>query len=240
LSRRTFWGCWSLHRLFSRAGDLPATLLLKGGTSLSRVWGANLWLRCPLAFRLKYVDGVEVPTSPSLFLGQVVHRLLEHYYRHRTRGVTLSAAEVSGRLTAIWAPLVEKGNAAFESSAHAERLQRQAVDLVTAYLAQIPGDEPGPLAVDLAIEAPLVDATSGEDLGISLVGITDLVLEDVRGPVIIDFKTAASSAAPREISYEIQLSAYAYLVRHAFGRQESRLEIRSLVKTKVPQVKLYA
>ena len=29
----------------------------------------NLWLRCPLAFRLKYVDRVELPTSPALFLG---------------------------------------------------------------------------------------------------------------------------------------------------------------------------
>ena len=199
----------------------------------------NLWLRCPLAFRLKYIDGVDVPTSPSLLLGQVVHKLLEHYYRHRTRGVTLSATEVCGCLTAIWDPLAKKANAAFESSAHEQRVRRQAVDLVTAYLSQIPVDEPSPLAVELAMEAPLVDAARGEDLGISLVGITDLVLDDAAGPVIIDFKTAASSAAPLEISHEIQLTSYAYLVRQVFGRRESGLEIRSLVKRKIPQVKVH-
>ena len=105
-----------------------------------------------------------------------------------------------------------------------------------AYLAQIPGDEPSPLAVESVMEAPLVDASTGEDLGISLVGITDLLLADTKGPRIVDFKTAARSSAPLEIAHEIQLTSYAYLVRHVFGRRESGLEIRSLIKTKVPQV----
>jgi putative RecB family exonuclease len=200
----------------------------------------NLWLRCPLAYRLKYLDGVEVPTSPGLLLGQVVHKLLEHYYRQRMQGVTLNAIAVCGHLAQIWAPLVEEANIAFESSAHEQRLQRQAVDLVGAYLAQVPPDEPRPLAVESVMEAPLVDASTGEDLGISLVGITDLLLEATRGPWIIDFKTAARSSAPPEITHEIQLTSYAYLVRHVFGRRESALEIRSLIKTKVPQVTVHA
>jgi putative RecB family exonuclease len=200
----------------------------------------NLWLRCPLAFKLKYVDGVEVPTSPALLLGQVVHKLLEHYYRHRMRGHSLGAVEVSGHLTAIWAPSVERANIAFESSAQEDRLQCQAVDLVTAYLAQILGDEPAPVAVESVMEAPIVDANTGEDLGISLVGITDLLVEDTEGPLIVDFKTAARNAAPLEIAHEIQLSSYAYLVRHVFCQRESGLEIRSLIKTKTPQVKVHA
>jgi CRISPR/Cas system-associated exonuclease Cas4 (RecB family) len=199
----------------------------------------NLWLRCPLAFKLKYVDGVEVPTSPALLLGQVVHKLLEHYYRHRMRGHSLGAVEVSGHLTAIWAPSVEKANIAFESSAQEERVQCQAVDLVTAYLAQITGDEPAPVAVESVMEAPIVDANTGEDLGISLVGITDLLVEEAEGPLIVDFKTAARSTL-LEISHEIQLTCYALLVRHIFGQEESGLEIRSLIKTKIPQVKVHA
>jgi putative RecB family exonuclease len=200
----------------------------------------NLWLRCPLAFRLKYCDGVEIPTSPALLLGQVVHKLLEHYYRGRMRGVTLSPLEVSGHLTATWGPSVEKANITFESSAHEQRLQSQAVDLVTAYLAQVPGDESIPVAVESVMEATLVDARTGEDLGISLLGITDLLLEGAKGPRIIDFKTAARSSAPLAVAHEIQLTSYAYLVRHVFGRRESGLEIHSLIKTKIPQVKVHA
>ena len=40
LIEKDFWVCWSLHRLFSRMADLPATLLFKGGTSLSKVFDA--------------------------------------------------------------------------------------------------------------------------------------------------------------------------------------------------------
>ncbi len=40
LIEKDFWVCWSLHRLFSRMADLPATLLFKGGTSLSKVFNA--------------------------------------------------------------------------------------------------------------------------------------------------------------------------------------------------------
>ena len=56
------------------------------------------------------------------------------------------------------------------------------------------------------------------------------------GPVIVDFKTAASSSPPLEISHEIQLGCYAQLFRSLSGQSESALEIRTLVKTKTPQL----
>lgn len=51
----------------------------------------NTWLTCPLKFRLRYVDGIEEPTPPSLFLGKRVHNGLEFFYRHRQNGRHLSA-----------------------------------------------------------------------------------------------------------------------------------------------------
>ncbi len=33
----------------------------------------NLWLRCPLAFKCRYIDGIRTPTTLSLFLGKQVH-----------------------------------------------------------------------------------------------------------------------------------------------------------------------
>ncbi len=35
----------------------------------------NLWLKCPLAYRLKYFDGIREPTTPALFLGKAVQTL---------------------------------------------------------------------------------------------------------------------------------------------------------------------
>ena len=80
----------------------------------------------------------------------------------------------------------------------------------------------------------------GEDLGLPLVGIVDLILDGRDGPVITDFKTSARSSEPLEIVHEIQLSSYAYLFRHVEQRQEAGLEIRSLIKTKVAKVEFHA
>src|SRR5689334_6178432 len=62
----------------------------------------NLWLRCPLAFRLRYVDGVATPASPAQFVGKLVHAGLEHHFRHRQIGITLPTDELCDRLGNLW------------------------------------------------------------------------------------------------------------------------------------------
>jgi putative RecB family exonuclease len=87
------------------------------------------------------------------------------------------------------------------------------------------------MAVETAVETPLVDPYSGEDLGIPLVGVMDLVHHRDAGPLIVDFKTAARTDQLSELSHEIQLGCYAYLFRQTTGLTEWALEIRRLVKT---------
>jgi len=196
------------------------------------------WLACPLKFKRKYLDGIRTPTSPAAFLGKVVHSGLEHYYRHRQLGITLAHEDVVGRLVEYW-PEAAADDVSFVSVAAEQALQTQAAALVKAYLLQVPAIEPQPLAVEVALEAPLVDPISGEELGIPLVGIVDMVLPTDDGPLIVDFKTTSRSSEPLEIAHEIQLSCYSYLIRHNSAAHEAGLEIRSLVKTKVPKVELH-
>jgi len=200
----------------------------------------NCWLGCTLKFKFKYIDGIVTPTTPSLFVGKCCHRALETFYRHRMLGVTLEAGDVVRRLEASWDQTVEDQGMKFASAADEQTLRSQVAGLVRTYLAQLPADEPQPLAVEASMETPLVDPATGEDLGIPLLGIADLVLEDAAGPVIIDFKTSARSGPPFEITHEVQLSSYAYLYRRLTGRQESGLEVRSLIKTKTPKVAVQA
>jgi len=199
----------------------------------------NLWLRCPLAWRLRYLDGIRTPTTPALFLGQRCHAGLEAYYRHRMLGVTLATDDVLGRMEAGWGQAVEEAEITFESPAADASLKTQASDLVRAYLQQVPADEPQPLAVEATMEAPLVDPVTGQSLGIPLLGLVDLVLPGEEGPVIIDFKSSSRSAPPFEVTHEIQLSCYAWLYRRLTGRQEASLEIRSLIKTKTPKIEVH-
>jgi CRISPR/Cas system-associated exonuclease Cas4 (RecB family) len=138
----------------------------------------------------------------------------------------------------LWGRLIDEEEMAFESTDNEQAMRRQVAELLKAYLAQVDNDEK-PLAVEVAAEAPLVDPNTGEDLGIPLVGVIDLGLKTEAGPLIVDFKTSSRSSEPLEITHEIQLSSYAWLFRHAQGRAESGVEIRSLIKTKTPKVEAH-
>lgn len=199
----------------------------------------NTWLRCPLAFKLQYIDGMRTPSSPSLFIGKVVHASLECFYRHRQLGVALDTVELTRRLIEGWGPMMDAESIEFDNSTEEEGCRRQAIGLVAAYVQQLPQDEQRPLAVEVSCETPLVDPVSGENLGIPLVGVMDLVLPEDAGPIIADFKTAAKSSGPLEITHEVQLSCYSYLFRQASTEPEAGLEIRSLIKTKTPQIQFH-
>jgi hypothetical protein len=192
-----------------------------------------------LKWKFRYLDGIRTPTTASLFVGKAVHAGLEGYYRHRHLGITLGADDVAERMLRSRAQLVDEEKMAFDSTEAEQAMQRQVADLVRAYLAQVPKDE-RPQAVEVAAEAPLVDSVTGEDFGIPLVGVMDLVLDGTDGPVIADFKTSSRNSGPLEIVHEIQLTAYAYLFRHASWQEEAGLEIRSLIKTKSPKVEFHA
>ena len=197
------------------------------------------WIRCPLAFKFRYLDGIRSSTTPSLFVGKVVRECVRAIISPSPIGPHGRARRHHQTTAGVLGPSGEEESMKFDTLAEEQAIQKQAVGLVTAYLAYVPADEPRPLAVETAVEAPLVDPTTGEDLGIPLVGIMDLVLDNPTGPVIADFKTSARSAEPLEITHEIQLTSYAYLFRHCAQRQEAGLEIRSLIKTKVPKVEFH-
>jgi CRISPR/Cas system-associated exonuclease Cas4 (RecB family) len=195
----------------------------------------NTWLKCPVAFKLRYIDGIRSPTTPSLFLGKAVHAGLECFYRHRQVGVNLEPSDVNQRLDACWEAVLAEDNMTFASTSDENKLKQQAAVLVSAYLAQL-SDEPAPMAVETTLEEPLVDPFTGEDLGIPLLGIVDLIVPGEDGAVVVDFKTAAKSGPPTEKVHEVQLSAYSYLYRATTQQLESGLQIRSLIKTKTPKI----
>ncbi|MGO8683150.1 MAG: RecB family exonuclease [Thermoleophilia bacterium] len=189
--------------------------------------------------RTSTATGHRPPTNANLFLGKAVHAGLQVVYRHRHLGITLEAADVCRRLLESWATLVDEEDMKFASTADEQSLQRQATDLVTAYLNVAPKDEK-PLAVEVSVEMPLIDPATGENLGIPMLGVMDLILDAQKGPTIIDFKTSSRSSEPLEITHEIQLTSYAYLFRQVSEQSEAGLEIRSLIKTKTPKIEFHA
>jgi len=199
----------------------------------------NCWIKCPLAFRLRYLDGIKTPPNANLFVGKVVHSSMELWYRHRQLGIAIEAADITRRLVESWGRAAEEEGMTFASAAEEKVLQEQALGLVAAYLNQVPVDEARPMAVETTLEMPLIDPSTGENLGIPLLGIVDLILDESEGPMVADFKTSSRSSESLEITHEIQLSSYAWLFRQVQGRSEAGLEIRSLIKTKLPKVEIH-
>ena len=138
----------------------------------------NLWLKCPLAFQQRYIHGIRSPPSPAQFVGKVVHSAAEYYYRHRQLGITVATDCVTGHIHETWDQAVSDEGISFNTATDETVLRDQAVGLVETYFAQLPADEPRPLAVETTLEHPLVDPDTGEDLGIPLLGVVDLVLDD--------------------------------------------------------------
>lgn len=126
----------------------------------------------------------------------------------------------------------------FKSVDNEATARRQTLDLLRAYMASLSDEESRPLAVETALETVLVDPATGENLGIPLFGVMDLVLDE-GGPTICDFKTAARSSDMLEITHEVQLTSYAWLFRSASPVPGTALEIRSLIKTKTPQIQCH-
>lgn len=198
----------------------------------------NTWLSCPLKFKIRYVDGIREPTSPNLFLGKQVHRGLEFYYRRRQDGERATVTEVERQIVDLWDDAVSDEGMCFASQDDENALKQKCMNLVRTYLGQVDPDEGRPVAVESRLACPLIDPDSDDDLGISLLGYVDLILDGASGPIVVDFKTSARSNTPLDISHEIQLSCYAYALRHMFGETEHELQIRSLIKTKTPKVEI--
>ena len=102
----------------------------------------NCWLSCALKFKVRYIDGIKTPTTPSLFTGKQVHSALEHHYRHRMLGVTLPVDDVLARADETWGQTVAEEEMSFETSAKETAIKQQVANLVQAYLEQVPPNEP--------------------------------------------------------------------------------------------------
>ena len=199
----------------------------------------SLWMRCPLAFKFRYIDGIRTPPSENLFLGKQVHDGLEFFYRHRQAGVRLSREEVSGHIARHWSTTAEQEQMEFRKPDASDKLKAKCQLLVACYLDEFAGTDEKVIGVESAMEATLVDPATGDRLGLPMVGVSDLLLETDDGPVLVDFKTAARGGEPIEQQHEIQLACYASLFRKLTGDLEGGLEVRSLVKTKTPRIEVH-
>ena len=192
----------------------------------------NSWISCPLRWHEVYVRGAPFRPSPPMIFGSAIHSALERLHRDLWLGRDVS---VDALVELFWSELGARAKEIALSPKEIEKLGVQGRPLLELYVAQYAEEKP--VAVELDLTVPIVDA--GEDLGADLHGFIDLLTSDGR---IVDLKTSArsSSTFQQVIQTRLQLDAYRYLLHQAEpGLSISGLEIRRLIRTKVPKIEVH-
>jgi len=189
----------------------------------------NTFQECRLKFYFRYVARIPTTTSPALFVGQVVHAVLQQWNLRRWRGEPSDVESLWPVFSETW--LEDQPEDGIDWKDKEDEQREKAWNILEHYLENtpIPLDEK-PEAVEVTVERDFVAAGLPP-----LVGIIDLVRADGR---IVDFKTTARTPSPGMAAHqnEIQLCCYAVLYREATGHDETGMEIHHLVKTKAPKL----
>ncbi len=185
----------------------------------------KMFLRCPLQYQFRYIDGLKIPPTGSLTLGKSIHSALEANYSQKiTSKQDLPAEKVLDLFSDRWEQEVKE--TVFDMDEKAGTVKDDGVKMVTAYHGQI----------SPTIQPRLVEHEFNlifANVSYTLKGIIDLV--DVEG-TIIDHKTSKRSMNPEDVGSDIQLTCYALAYRTLFGVPEKELRFDVMVKTKVPKL----
>ena len=185
----------------------------------------KMFLRCPLQYKFRYIDGLKIPATGSLLLGKSIHSALEGNYSQKIETKQdLPAENVLALFSDRWEKEVKE--TIFDDDEKAGAVKDDGIKLVTVYHQQI-----APLIEPRHVEKEFNLAF--ENVSYTLKGIIDLV--DVTG-TIIDHKTAKRSMSPDDVASDIQLTCYALAYRSVFGAREKELRFDVMVRTKVPKL----
>lgn len=183
---------------------------------------------CRLQFYFRYVEKVPVVTSPALFVGQLVHAVLQQWNLRRWRGEAADALSLWPFFAERWS-LDQPDGLDWQSTEDTQR--EKAWQMLEHYLQQTP--------IPLAEKPEAVEVVVERDLlahGLPpLRGVIDLVRAGGR---IVDFKTSARTPDTDQAGhqYEVQLGCYALLYREATGHPEGGFELHHLIKTREPKL----
>ena len=192
------------------------------------------WVDCPLKWKAVYIDELRYPASPSMVFGSAIHKALETFHR----GLWCSTPASPDELLKLF-------NETLQEESHPpgsdpllldeDEMAKQAKGLLDLYVSRYGTEKVA--AAELSLTTAVIDLATGEDLGATLVGVIDLITSE---GTVVDVKTSArtSDLFDLTISHSVQLDAYRYLL-HSSGAAAKEMEIRLLVRTKVPRVEAF-
>lgn len=181
----------------------------------------KMYLRCPLQYKFRYVDGLKIPPTSSLTLGKSIHSALETNYTQKIESKKdLSAGEVLDLFSARWEK--EAKETEFKKDEKPGKIKDDGVKMIDIYHKQV-----SPTIMPKLVEHEF--EMSFQNVGYKLHGYVDLI--DTQD-VIIDHKTSKRSMSEKDVVSDLQLTCYALACRNTLGIQEKALRFDIMVRNK--------
>lgn len=150
------------------------------------------------------------------------------------RGEPMTKEAVLAEFGSVFQSKLDKDQPKFTAKQTQQKVFETGTKLVDAYVESKLGTDTRPnLGVEIHLEEDIIEGAP------PLQGIIDLVKQDDDGQLVVaDIKTIAATPDLKMEAWlnEIQLVAYAVLMRQALGKEANRAELWYLVKTAKPKV----
>jgi len=187
----------------------------------------NMFLRCPMQYRFRYIEGLRRPPLGKWIQGGAVHEALAHNYEQKIKShEDLKCSDVVGFMAAAFEARVKKeGEVDWEETLPGDLLDQGL--LVTQKYQKVWAPSVQPIAVELEQRIQF-----GEGFP-DLLGYIDLINDS---GLIIDHKVVARRTPQGDANNAVQLSCYGMMRSVATGVEDQELAFDCLVKTKTPKV----
>jgi putative RecB family exonuclease len=183
------------------------------------------YLRCPLIYKFRWVDGLKVPPVSAITLGKSIHSALEMNYAQKIKTKEdLPVEEVTDLFSDHWESEVKE--TVFEEGEKPGKVKDEGINIIKTYHQDIsPTIQPKVVEKEFELAFENVDYT--------LKGYIDLIDNKT---IIIDHKTTKRSMNQNAVDTDLQLTAYALAYRTIEGKKEASLRFDIMVRNKTPKI----
>jgi len=189
--------------------------LPKGHLSISQI---RCYLRCPMEYYFRYIEGIPTPPNGSLALGRAVHKGIEHYFRQKLNtGEGPTLAEVLDAFATSFEQYSQEVDWGHENLG---KSKDDGINLLKLYI-----QEKAHLVIPKAVECQVMIPLAGT----YLIGYVDLITE---AGDVIDHKMLSRTPPEDRAEHDIRLTCYALAYLTIYGEIPQSVQLNCLVRNK--------
>ena len=187
----------------------------------------NTYLRCPMQWFFRYIEGKKIPPSGSMYLGSQWHKVAENNY---TQKITSKKDKPVAQMKEVFVDFFDRGFK--EQEVHLENGEKEKSELKDTGIAitNVYAARLAPQVQPVKVEEKFLISVEG--IKKQVIGFWDVIDKD---GFVRDNKSKSRTPAQSDVDNDLQLSIYAYAYRQVYGIREKGLTLDCAITTKVPQ-----